>query len=155
MRHNYVPSPHCIYEGIYKLQPGCVLTLSTADGKPVVHQFWSAEDVSREGTNAPLKISDEEAIAQLERWLFSAVGLRMIADVPLGVFLSGGVDSSTIAAVMQAQSSRPVKTFTIGFHEAEYNEAAHAKKVAAYLGTEHTELYLTPQDALDVVSLLP
>jgi asparagine synthase (glutamine-hydrolysing) len=155
MRHNYVPSPHCIYEGIYKLPPGCVLTLSTADEKPVARRFWSAEDVSREGTAAPLEISDEEAIAQLEKWLLSVIGSHMIADVPLGVFLSGGIDSSTVAAVMQAQSSRPVKTFTIGFHEAEYNEAAHARKIAAYLGTEHTELYLTPQDALDVVPLLP
>ncbi len=154
MRHNYVPSPHCIYQGLYKLPPGCVLTLSTADGKPVARRFWSAEDVSREGTIAPLKIPDEEAIAQLEKWLLSAIGLHMIADVPLGVFLSGGIDSSTVAALMQAQSRRPVKTFTIGFHEAEYNEAAHARKVAAYLGTEHTELYLTPQDALDVVPLL-
>src|SRR5215472_3425292 len=155
MRHNYVPSPHCIYKDLRKLAPGCLLTLSSPGGEPVLHQYWSAREVAREGLRSPFPGSDAEAIAELENKLTASVRLRMIADVPLGAFLSGGIDSSTVVALMQAQSNRPVKTFTIGFHEDEYNEAAHAKKVAARLGTDHTELYVTPQDALDVIPLLP
>jgi asparagine synthase (glutamine-hydrolysing) len=155
LRHNYVPSPHCIYKGLHKLQPGCILTLSSAADPPLLHPFWLGKDVAREGLRAPFEGSDAEAVQQLQDKLLRAVRLRMIADVPLGAFLSGGIDSSTIVALMQVQSSRPVKTFTIGFHEDRYNEATHAKKIAAHLRTEHTELYLTPKDALDVVPLLP
>jgi asparagine synthase (glutamine-hydrolysing) len=155
LRHNYVPSPHCIYKGLHKLPPGHILKLSSAVDAPVLHPFWSGDDVAREGLRSPFAGSDTEAIEQLQQQLLSAVRLRMIADVPLGAFLSGGIDSSTVVALMQAQSSRPVKTFTIGFHEAGYNEATYAKKVATHLGTDHTELYLTPNDALNVVPLLP
>jgi len=155
LRHNYVPSPHCIYKGLCKLRPGHILMLSSAGAQPALHPFWSAKDVAREGLQSPFGGSDLEAIDQLHKKLLEAVRLRMIADVPLGAFLSGGIDSSTVVALMQAQSSRPVKTFTIGFHEDGYNEATHAKSVAAHLGTDHTELYLTARDALDVVPLLP
>jgi asparagine synthase (glutamine-hydrolysing) len=155
MRHNYVPAPHTIYKGIFKLQPGTILALPTADSDPVLHRFWSAAQTAREGLNLPLDCSDAEATDQLEEKLREAVGLRMIADVPLGAFLSGGIDSSTVVALMQAQSSRPIKTFTIGFHEHEYNEAAHAKRIAQHLGTQHTELYVTGQETLDVVPSLP
>src|SRR5712692_1691063 len=154
-RHNYVPSPYCIYKGLYKLRPGHILTLVSAAGQAESHPFWSGEEVVRNGLCSRFEGSDAEAIDQLQAKLLEAVRLRMIADVPLGVFLSGGIDSSTVVALMQAQSSRPVKTFTIGFHEDGYNEATHAKKVAAHLRTDHTELYLTPKDALDVVPLLP
>jgi len=155
MRHNYVPSPHCIYQDLRKLAPGCILTLSSPAGEAVLHRYWSAQEVAREGLRSPFPGSDAETIGELENKLMASVRLRMIADVPLGAFLSGGLDSSTVVSLMQAQSNRPVKTFTIGFHEDEYNEAAHAKKVASHLGTDHTELYLTPQDALDVIPLLP
>jgi asparagine synthase (glutamine-hydrolysing) len=155
LRHNYVPSPHCIYKGLYKLRSGHILMLSSAMAAPALHPFWSGNDVAREGLRSPFAGSDVDAIEQLHEQLLSAVRLRMIADVPLGAFLSGGIDSSTVVALMQAQSSRPVKTFTIGFHEDGYNEATDAKKVAAHLGTDHTELYLTPKDALNVVPLLP
>jgi asparagine synthase (glutamine-hydrolysing) len=155
MRHNYVPSPHCIYKGLQKLRPGHILTLGSAAGQAESHPFWSAEEIARDGLHSRFDGSDAEAIDQLHAQLMDAVRLRMIADVPLGAFLSGGIDSSTVVALMQAQSSRPVKTFTIGFHEEGYNEAAHAKRVAAHLGTDHTELYLTPRDALNVVPLLP
>src|SRR2546426_3885045 len=155
MRYNYVPSPHCIYKGLHKLRPGHILTLGSAAGQADSHPFWSAEGVARDGLHSRFDGSDAEAIDQLHAQLMDAVRLRMIADVPLGAFLSGGIDSSTVVALMQAQSSRPVKTFTIGFHEDGYNEAAHAKKVAAHLGTDHTELYLAPTNALDVVPLLP
>jgi asparagine synthase (glutamine-hydrolysing) len=155
LRHNYVPSPHCIYKGLYKLPPGHFLMLDSAMGALLPHPYWSAGEVAQEGLRSPFSGSEAEAIDQLHRRLLSAVRLRMIADVPLGAFLSGGIDSSTVVALMQAQSSRPVKTFTIGFHEDGYNEAIHAKTVAKHLGTDHTELYLTPQDALNVVPLLP
>jgi len=155
MRHNYVPAPHCIYKGLQKLQPGCILTLDSAMAAPQIRRYWSAKEIARQGVESQLRISDAEAVEQLHQLLVRAVRLRMIADVPLGAFLSGGVDSSTVVALMQAQSQRPVKTFTIGFHEADHNEAVDAKRVAEHLGTDHTELYLTSKDALDVVPLLP
>ena len=155
MRYSYVPSPHCIYRGLWKLPPGHILTLNSSEEAPVLSCFWSASEVARAGLESRIKGSDEEVVAQLEEKLREAVGLRMIADVPLGAFLSGGVDSSTVVALMQVQSSRPVKTFTIGFHENDYNEAIHAKQVAEYLGTDHTELYVTPREAMDVIPMLP
>lgn len=155
MRHNYVPSPYSIYEGIYKLQPGHVLELSAPNALPVLTPYWSAIDVARHGIQQRVQGNDSEIIEELEAKLREAIRLRMIADVPLGAFLSGGVDSSAVVALMQAQSGRPVKTFTIGFHEDTYNEARHARRIAERLGTEHTELYVTPQDALDVIPLLP
>lgn len=155
VRHNYVPSPHCIYRGLFKLGPGHILSFGAATEQLKPRPFWSASEVAREGLQSRFKGSDAEVIDQLHAKLLEAVRLRMIADVPLGAFLSGGIDSSMVVALMQAQSCRPVKTFTIGFHENGYNEATHAKRVAAHLGTDHTELYLTPKDALDVVPLLP
>jgi asparagine synthase (glutamine-hydrolysing) len=155
MRCAYVPAPHSIYEGIHKLPAGHILTLSSNEASPVLSAYWSAAEVASNGVESRLRGGDEEIIEQLHEKLADAVRLRMIADVPLGAFLSGGIDSSTVVALMQAQSSRPVKTFTIGFHEDQYNEATHARKIAEHLGTEHTELFVTPQDALDVVPLLP
>lgn len=157
MRHNYVPAPHCIYQGVKKLPSGCMLTVSAAgpqEVQPEPRSYWSVVDAARKGIDRPVDGGDSEAIEQLEALLKHAVKLRMIADVPLGAFLSGGIDSSLVVALMQAQSSRPVRTFTIGFHEEAYNEAVHAKKIAAHLGTEHTELYVTPQDAMNVVPSL-
>lgn len=155
MRYNYVPAPHSIYKGICKLPPGCILTLNSAREEPILSRFWSATEVAQSGLQHRTQAGDEEVIRELEEKLTHAVGLRMIADVPLGAFLSGGVDSSTVVALMQKQSSQPVKTFTIGFYEDDYNEAAHARRVAAHLGTEHTELYLTAREAMDVIPLLP
>ncbi|HEY6971470.1 MAG TPA: asparagine synthase (glutamine-hydrolyzing) [Candidatus Angelobacter sp.] len=155
LRHNYVPSPHCIYKGFFKLPPGCILRLDSVEQQPLVCRYWSAVDAAKAGVGSRLEGSDKELIGELEEQLSQAVRLRMIADVPLGAFLSGGVDSSTVVALMQAQSSQPVKTFTIGFYEDDYNEAAHAKEVARHLGTNHTELYLTAQQTMDVIPLLP
>jgi asparagine synthase (glutamine-hydrolysing) len=154
MRHNYVPSPHCIYKGICKLPPGCILTLSSPHAKPELRRFWSAEKIAQNGLRSLVSADDPEIVELLEQKLREAVGLRMIADVPLGAFLSGGIDSSTVVALMQLQSSRPVKTFTIGFDESDYDEAAYAKRVAAHLGTDHTELYLRSEDALNVIPSL-
>jgi asparagine synthase (glutamine-hydrolysing) len=155
LRHNYVPSPHCIYKKLYKLPAGCMATLDAEMATPRIHRYWSAKEVACSGQRSPLQLSDSDAIEELHRLLLQAVKLRMIADVPLGAMLSGGLDSSTVVALMQAQSQNPVKTFTIGFHEDGFNEAADAKKVAEHLHTDHTELYLNSRDALDVIPLLP
>jgi asparagine synthase (glutamine-hydrolysing) len=155
MRLSYIPSPHCIYKGFHKLQPGYILSLKSANSSPSLHRFWSATEVARQGIESPLQLDDEEAIEQLHDQLLAAVRLRMIADVPLGAFLSGGVDSSLVVALMQAQSNRPVKTFTIGFDEDGYDEATYARGVAEHLKTDHTELYLSHKDALDVIPSLP
>jgi asparagine synthase (glutamine-hydrolysing) len=155
LRYGCVPAPHSIYAGISKLMPGTVLSLTKHDleaseaGK--VRTYWSVCDAVTRGMTAPFGGGDAEAIAELERVLQKAVGGQMVADVPLGAFLSGGVDSSAIVALMQAQSARPIRTFSIGFQEEAYNEAVHAKRVAQHLGTDHTELYLAPREALDVV----
>lgn len=155
LRHNHVPSPHCIYKGLHKLPAGSVLRMNAATGTPAMHRYWRGEEVARRGQGAPWDGSDAEGTEELHRLLLKAVRLQMVADVPLGAFLSGGVDSSTVVALMQAQSSRPIKTFTIGFYEDGYNEAPDAKRVAEHLGTEHTELYLSPKDAQGVIPLLP
>ena len=155
LRNNYVPAPYSIYEGIYKLPPGTVLTWNGMDAHPNPVPYWSALKAAELGVNQPFIGSEIEAVTQMEALLQDAVGLRMVADVPLGAFLSGGVDSSTVVALMQAQSSQSVKTFTIGFDEDSYNEAHYAKAVAQHLGTDHTELYVTPKDALAVIPKLP
>jgi len=154
MRCAYVPAPHSIYQGIYQLPAGHILTLDSAEASPLLHAYWSAGDVARQGVGSRLQGSDAEIVDQLHEKLADSIRLRMIADVPVGAFLSGGIDSSLVVALMQSQSSRPVKTFTIGFHEDVYNEATHARRIAAHLGTDHTELFVTAQDALDVVPLL-
>lgn len=155
MRHNYIPAPYSIYQGVHKLLPGTILSMDATSGAPSITPYWSAHDVTEQGAADPFTGTVEEAIEQLDALLRDAIDLRMIADVPLGAFLSGGIDSSTVVALMQAQSSIPVKTFTIGFHEETYNEARHAKAVAEHLGTEHTELYVTPEEAMAVIPRLP
>lgn len=154
MRHNYVPAPMSIYRGVSKLRQGHILSI--APGKePKETPFWSLRDVADHGQRDRLEIGDKEATDRLETLLMDAVGRRMIADVPLGAFLSGGVDSSAVVALMQAQSDKPVKTFSIGFHEQGFDEAEHAKEVARHLGTDHTELYVNPSHALDIIPKLP
>lgn len=155
MRHNYVPAPHCIYQGFRKLPTGHILALNSSIEEPILSCFWSAMEVAKAGIESPVQGSEAEIVTELEDKLRRAVALRMIADVPLGAFLSGGVDSSTVVALMQSQSGCPVKTFTIGFYEDEYNEAAHAKRVAEHLRTDHTELYLTAEETRNVIPLLP
>jgi len=154
MRHNYIPAPHSIYEGVHKLEPGTILTLPWG-GEPRIERYWDARAVAREGLHHRLAGSDTELIEQLETLLQDAVRRRMIADVPLGAFLSGGIDSSTVVALMQSANAGRVRTFTIGFAEAGYDEAPHAAAVARHLGTEHTELTITARQARDVIPLLP
>lgn len=155
--HNYIPAPHSIYQNIYKLPAASILTL---DGTlpptlPEPRLYWSWRAISMQGASSLLSGNDAELVSQLDEVLRTAVRERMVADVPLGAFLSGGIDSSTIVALMQVQSERPVKTFTIGFHESGFDEAKYARAVAHHLGTEHTELYVTPIEAQAVIPNLP
>jgi len=155
MRHNYIPTPWSIYQGISKLQPAHFVVVREA-GQIVSEPqcYWDLKQIAARGS-ADANGSPEELIDELDELLRDAIRKRMIADVPLGAFLSGGFDSSTVVALMQAQSARPVKTFTIGFHEKGHNEADHAKAVAKHLGTDHTELYVTPEEAMAVIPRLP
>jgi asparagine synthase (glutamine-hydrolysing) len=159
LRHNYIPAPHTIYTGIHKLFPGTILTVQTdrlTPGTcPEPVPYWSFNNIVTQGLGQPFTGTEEEAVTQLDSLLRTAVKQQMVADVPLGAFLSGGVDSSTIVALMQTQSNRPIRTFTMGFHEASYNEAQYAKAVAQHLGTDHTDMYVTPQDAMNVIPRLP
>jgi len=154
LRHSAVPAPYSIYRDIHKLPPGTFLTLHARQKDAQPETYWSARAVAESGQRNLFRGSDAEAIMELERLLRQSIAGQMLADVPLGAFLSGGIDSTTVVALMQAQSTRPVKTFTIGFNEAGYNEAEHAHAVARHLGCEHTELYVTPQDAMDVIPSL-
>ena len=155
LRHNYIPAPYSIYKGIAKLNPGCLLTVSLQQREPEVVTYWSGAQVATTGMANRFTGSATQAVDELETLLKDAVRQQMMADVPLGAFLSGGVDSSVVVALMQTQSPRPVKTFTIGFNEEGYNEAVHAKAVAKHLGTEHTELYVTAEQAMAVIPRLP
>jgi len=158
-RHSFVPAPLTIYRGIAKLPAGGLLELSLADARPGVmpapQLYWDLAARAAAARQQPFAGNDAEALAELDRVLGRAIREQMVADVPLGAFLSGGIDSSTIVALMQRANAGRVRTFTIGFAESEYNEAEHAKAVAQHLGTEHTELYVRPQDALDVIPRLP
>jgi asparagine synthase (glutamine-hydrolysing) len=156
LRHNCIPAPHTIYEGVYKLPPATILAVSgDAAATAAPAPYWSLKEVVERGVADPFSGSAQEAVGELETLLRDAVKIRMLADVPLGAFLSGGVDSSTVVALMQAQSERPVKTFTIGSCEPDYDEAGDARAVARHLGTEHTELYVTPAEAMAVIPRLP
>jgi len=155
LRFSYVPAPHCIYKGIKKLLPGHFLCLKSPFDPPESQPYWSLGNMIQIGSDKPFNGSEDGAVDELEMRLKETVKSRMVSDVPLGAFLSGGIDSSTIVALMQSQSERSVNTFTIGFQEDEFNEAVYAKKIANHLGTNHTELYVSPQEALDVIPKLP
>lgn len=185
MKYSYVPTPLCIYDGFAKLAPGTTLTLplDALRGKrcdvnaiaarrwwgdsvdttgaergvtginPVA--YWSIEAAARAGRDRPFTGSFDDAVNELERLLTQSIRLQLVADVPVGTFLSGGVDSSAVVAIAQSVSPRPVKTFSIGFTDKRYDEAPFAKSVAQHLGTEHTELYVTPEMAMNVIPKLP
>ena len=171
LRHGYFPAPWSVYRDVYKLLPGCTISwkrdqvfAARADFSPDPHDharairpriYWSAAEVARRGVATPWNSSVDDAIDHLDGLLKSAVSLRMISDVPLGAFLSGGIDSSTVVAMMQAQGASPVKTFSIGFREQGYDEAPFARAIAKHLGTEHTEVYFEPRDAIALVPKLP
>lgn len=153
--HGYIPAPYSIYENIYKLDAGCMLELDAPYTEPKISAYWSVREAAKYGETHPFKGTREEAADELERLLKASIKDQMVADVPVGAFLSAGIDSSTVVALMQAQSSRKVRSFTIGMDDPKYNEAVYAKEIAQHLGTEHTELYITEEDAKAVIPKLP
>ena len=158
MRYHYVPAPYSIYRGVHKVRPGTILLFrsSAPPGTAAEQcQYWSAKEAVDQARAAPLLESGTDVVDALDSLLRRVIRREMIADVPLGAFLSGGIDSSTVVSLMQAQSDRPVRTFTIGFAERRYDEAIYARAVATQLGTDHTELYLGPADLLAVVPRMP
>jgi asparagine synthase (glutamine-hydrolysing) len=155
LRFAYVPTPRSIFSGIQKLPPGSLLSFRQDGKHRELRPYWSMIDVALHGERNRARLTDDEAIQQLDHHLRNSIRDRMIADVPLGAFLSGGIDSSTVVALMQAQCREPVRTFTIGFAEREYNEADAARAVAQHLGTSHTELFVTPEEAQGVIPKLP
>ena len=158
-RHMYIPAPYSIYKSVWKLPPGTWVTVSRDDVRrrqvPSPKVYWSLLAAAARGMEQPFAQGDAAALVELERISSQAIALQRISDVPLGASLSGGVDSSAVVALMQAQSCQPVRTFTIGFAEADYNEAEYAKAVAHHFGTHHTELYVSPQEAQAVIPRLP
>lgn len=154
IQHGWIPAPSSIFSKVRKLPPGCWLSVGE-DREPSIESYWSAAEAARNGQDHPYPGSMEEAADDLERLLTDATRRRMIADVPLGALLSGGFDSTTVVSLMQHLSDRPVRTFTIGFDEAGYDESDHARAIARHLGTEHTELTVTDRDALDIIPRLP
>ena len=152
LQHGYISAPYCIFKNAHKLMPGHVLTLDLTAKRVAIEKYW---DVTDEYNRPKLDIGYEEAVDTTERLLTSAFRYRMVADVPVGVFLSGGYDSSCVTALLQKDSAQKIRTYTIGFHEKEYNEAGHAKKVAEHLGTDHHEYFCTIKDAVELVPQLP
>jgi len=146
-RFGYIPHPYSIYNDIQQLTPGHLITINK-DLQTKEESYWQLNYTTT-------SLSETEATEQLEHLLNDAIKKRMISDVPIGAFLSGGVDSSLITAIMQQQSSRPIKTFTVGFHNSNFDESPHARKIAEHLGTDHTELHVTPQDMQDLIPSIP
>jgi asparagine synthase (glutamine-hydrolysing) len=154
LRFGYVPAPHSIYRDTFKLPPGTLLAVSRG-GAAEPMEYWRLADVAEAGSRTPAEGDEDARLSALEAVLRRAVRNEMVSDVPLGAFLSGGIDSSLVLALMQRESARPVKSFTVGFDAAGYDEAQHAKRVARHLGSEHTELYVDERTARDVVPELP
>lgn len=151
LQYGYIPQPHTIFEDSYKLQAGHILELNLQNSVYNITKYWDVVDCY----NQPkLEISKQEAMSETERLLRSACEFRMVSDVPVGVFLSGGYDSSTVVSLLQSERTEKLKTFSIGFHEEKFNEAHHARKIADFLGTDHTEYYCTQKDALNILPRL-
>lgn len=159
LRHGYVPGPRTIYKDLFKLPPGSILAISDRSAletrRAVPTKYWSASGVAKKGLQEPFKGTEPDVVERLDELLRAAIRDQIVADVPVGAFLSGGIDSSAVVALMQRESAQPVKTFTIGFYEEGYNEAEHARAVARHLHTDHTELYVTASEAQAVIPSLP
>lgn len=155
MSNNYIPAPFSIYKNIFKLLPGTYYSLCLRDRKEKSNTYWSVRQAVDSGQHKPFSGSEQDAVVELEILLKQSIAGQIISDVPLGAFLSGGIDSSTVAALMQSQSSKSIQTFTVGFLNQEYNEAKFAKAVANYLGTSHTEIFISSNDVKDIIPILP
>ena len=163
LHYSYIPSPHTIYSNCHKLPPASILEVRPAKNTPhptsafslKLHPYWSLAETITESIANPFTGDAHQATDALEELLLGVVKKQMLSDVPLGAFLSGGIDSSTITALMQANSTKAINSYSIGFHTADFNEAEYAKAVARHLGTNHTELYVTPKDALDIIPRIP
>ncbi len=149
--HGYIPAPYSVYENIYKLEPGTILTLETPYQEYSIENYWSMKEAAKNGEANPFKGSEEEATEELERLLKESIADQMVADVPVGAFLSSGIDSTTVVALMQSLSDKRVRSFTIGVDDPKLNEAKVADQIAKHLGTKHTELYISEKDALEVI----
>ena len=149
--HGYIPAPYSVYENIFKLEPGTMLTLKTPYKEYSIENYWSMKEAAKKGEMNLFKGSEEEATEELERLLKESIADQMVADVPVGAFLSSGIDSTTVVALMQSLSDKKVRSFTIGVDDPKLNEAEVAKKIADHLGTKHTELYISEKDARDVI----
>ena len=155
-RLNYIPAPMTVYKNIYKLQPGCMLKIKAPfTEEPIITKYWDMEEEAINGENNPFTGSFEEASEELERLLRESLRGQMLSDVPLGAYLSGGIDSPLVVSLMQELSANPVKTFTIGFEDPKFNEAQYAKEIAAHLGTDHTELYVTEKELQEIIPKIP
>lgn len=148
MRYGYTPGPESIYEHVQKVPPGSIVTLTLTGKAPEVSTYWSAVDAATRGVQSPLSDDPNVWMEEFSALVDDSVRLRMVADVPVGAFLSGGIDSSTVVALMRRHSNQPIRTYTIGFHEGDFNEAQYAANVARHLGTDHHELFVTEQDLL-------
>jgi asparagine synthase (glutamine-hydrolysing) len=151
LRYGYYPAPYTVYENIYKLDAGKILKISEPFNKYEITTYWDIKNIALSGQENRFKGTKEDAAIELERLLMEAIKGQMVADVPVGAFLSGGVDSSTIVALMQSLNSNKIKTFSIGFFNDKFNEAIYAKEIARHLGTDHTELYITDKDAINTI----
>tara|TARA_Y200000002_G_scaffold257023_1_gene213214 strand:+ start:3087 stop:5045 length:1959 start_codon:yes stop_codon:yes gene_type:complete len=159
MKLGYIPAPHCIYHDIYKLEPGKILTLNTKDsnpkGKEIIEEYWGIDEEVRRAKSTPFEGNFSDALCHLDDLLKTTISSQLISDVPIGAFLSGGIDSSLVVSIMQSVSSSPVNTFTIGFSDKKFNEANFARQTAHHLGTNHTEHFVTPEEVLDIIPKLP
>lgn len=149
--HGYIPAPYSVYEDIYKLEPGTILSIKAPYKEWKIESYWSMKEVAKKGEYQPFTGTEEEATVELERLLKESIADQMVADVPVGAFLSSGIDSTTVVALMQSLSDKQVRSFTIGVEDPNLNEAEVAKQIARHLGTKHTELYISEKDARDVI----
>ena len=154
-RYHYIPAPYSIYEGIHKLEPGCIASIRPGDTEPSIQRYWSPVSTFLNAQSNPFDGSFRDATDEVERLLLQSIEGQMIADVPVGAFLSGGIDSSATVSLMQQVQSSQVNTFSIGFTDSSFNEAPFARQIAEHLGTNHTELYLSEKDVADLIPQVP